>query len=103
MNDPSVPPLTPIQSASRIREEIIERLKAKGEVGHCTICQQNRWVVGKYAPIRASSSPVDLILRDNRVFPLVTVYCDNCGHTLFVNLIHLGYTDKDWARLTFPD
>jgi hypothetical protein len=85
-----------------ILDEIAERLNQRGVRGNCPLCGQIQWIVGAYAPLSASNSPAKLTL-GGPVYPLISVFCGNCGNTHLVNLLTLGFTDDDWPRLTLPD
>jgi hypothetical protein len=90
------------EKAQAIREEIAGRIRERGRLGACALCGTANWVVGKYAAVGASNVPANQTL-GGAVFPFITIYCSNCGNTHFINLLQLGYTDKDWPRLRFPD
>ena len=34
-----------------------------------------------------------------KAYPFVTISCRTCGNTHFINLLILGFSDKDWEAL----
>lgn len=62
----------------------------------CPICQSNEWVPGQIlaqAPEYPSSGlPRFAQIGAGRAYPLVAVFCTNCGYTVFFNSLVAGIT-----------
>ncbi len=83
-------------------QRIVEKFVAKGRTGVCAMCgHANEWELGGFVPLTISETPTALQLGGN-VYPLIAVYCRNCGNTHFVNLFNLGFTAEELKQLEIP-
>lgn len=93
------PNTVPEKTTSQI---ISARFAEKGRTGPCAMCGHvNEWQVGGFVPHIVSESPTEIKL-GGRLYPLIAVYCRNCGNTHLVNLINLGFTRDEIAEMKLP-
>ena len=75
--------------------ELRTRLLA-GTLGSCVVCQHTDWTVDDgLAVVDVSSKVGSASDRNSRemYFPLVSLICNNCGNTHFINAKILGVID----------
>ncbi len=70
-------------------------IREKWEHGPCSICGANSWTTNP--KVCLILNPASLV--NNSSFPVVLIYCTNCGHTLFVNAIVAGVTPPEAVPL----
>jgi hypothetical protein len=70
---------------------------------NCPLCNaRGRWTIGEVVAMNVTVNPLQPGYPGMPVAPFVTVYCQNCGNTHFVNLFTLGFTHEQLAELHFP-
>jgi len=89
-------------SAEDIQKRIIQALQNKlGPPRPCVMCGHIEWqVADKYIVLSASPNPSQVSI-GGQVFPFITLICNNCGNTQFLNLLKLGFTTQDFESLRF--
>lgn len=76
----------------KVMAELRERL-TDGEFSPCVVCGHTRWAMDDgIAAVDVSSNVDEMSNKDGRdmYFPLVSLICDNCGNTHFINAKILG-------------
>ena len=57
----------------------------------CPICKHSQWSVNNIITEMREFHNGDLIVGgDSAIMPFVSISCNNCGHTLFINAIKAG-------------
>ena len=59
---------------------------------HCNVCGKSDWGVDDTIYQLSEYRP-DKVQPTFKVKPLVTLICNNCGHTITMNAIHLGVVE----------
>lgn len=88
---------------------ILARLAEKSTAGSrkCVICGVNAWAVGKFVTLQVSNqvptlpNPYGFRLQPP-TYPMVAIFCSNCGNTQLVNLLLLGFREDELHSLQFP-
>jgi hypothetical protein len=60
----------------------------------CPVCQSNKWGVSD-KPVELREFTPGAFVVGGPVYPLVSVTCNVCGHTLLFNAIVMGVVDRD--------
>ena len=79
---------------SRVIEAIVEKLGPRKLV--CPISGENStWEVHRYLSSHpALEYPAQNPQQAGTLFPIAVLMCQDCGYTIFVNLIQLGLADE---------
>jgi hypothetical protein len=90
-----------------IRERIVAAINEKRMpntvILPCAICAHRNWVIGNFIPLPFSIQPDLFNPFGEKIYPLVTVICSNCGNTLFVNIRVLGFSPEEWPSLALDE
>ena len=87
-----------------VRLEIIARLARKGGGDPlCPVCHTNNFAVGGFVHLDNSVVAEPRIGTPPRHYPLIAVYCTNCGATQLVNLLILGFTPEELVGMRVTD
>lgn len=89
---------------------ILAKLQKKGAARRCAMCGKTAWVLGQYVTLTVVSTPGAVPLPNPYMFrpvpptnyPMVAIFCSNCGNTHLINLLVLGFTENEFQQLTFP-
>lgn len=84
------------------RDEVGHRLAAKGGPRNCPICNRRDWVVGELLTQNSSHAPLQAGPFGAPTVPLISVWCQNCGNTMLINLFALDFSEEELSRLSFP-
>ena len=74
-------------------DQILNKLNAcKDKRKSCSICGENKWVINDTIFEIREFNMGNLIVEgaDYRIMPLISISCENCGYTKFLNAIKLG-------------
>jgi hypothetical protein len=85
-----------------ITERIIRACREKMPQLRCSLCGTKNWDIGSdFIPIIGSETPNHPIFdQTHLVYPLVPLICHHCGNTHLINLLYLGFSQKDLAEIT---
>lgn len=75
-------------------DELIARLSSYGDIV-CPICKHNQWNVNNLIIENREFQGGDLILGEGAIMPFVTLTCRECGNTMFLNALQLGFIRND--------
>lgn len=89
---------------------ILSKLEQKGAARRCAMCGKQAWVLGQYVTLTVLSQPGAAPPPDPYAFrpqppahyPMVSVFCSNCGNTHLINLLVLGFLESEFRQLAFP-
>ncbi len=70
-------------------------IRDKWKHGPCSICGANSWTTN--SKVCLLLNPASLV--NTTSFPVVLIYCTNCGHTLVVNAIIAGVAKPEGPPL----
>jgi hypothetical protein len=88
-------------SSEEVYNRLSAALKQKGAIRNCAACGVNDWTyAGAFVRLSAVLNPNETTNRPYG-FPLLPVFCKNCGNLLLFNLLTLGFSDP--AELELPD
>ena len=78
----------------RIYEAIVEKLGPRKLV--CPISgEDSTWEINRYLSAHpALEHPTQFQLQATASFPVAVLMCQDCGYSLFINLIQLGLADE---------
>lgn len=74
-------------------QSVIRHITSKngGNLINCPICRHTQWTVNNLVAEMREFQNGDLILGgDSAIMPFVSITCNNCAHTLFINAIQIG-------------
>ena len=71
-------------------DELIARLSRYGDIV-CPICKHNQWNVNNLIIENREFQGGDLIVGGSAIMPFVTLTCRECGNTMFLNALQLGF------------
>lgn len=75
-------------------EDFINKLNERWNTKICPMCGQNNWnISNKILEIREYSDG-GLVIGNVPIYPVVSVTCQNCGNTIFVNPIVLSSVEE---------
>ena len=86
----------------QFRKDVSQRLAARGAPRNCPICGKRDWVVGELVTQNITASPLRPGYSGNPTIPFVTIWCQNCGNTVLINLLALGYSEAYLSALHLP-
>lgn len=87
-----------------VMKRILEAVQAKlgQHDARCSLCGHNQWAIGsRFVVLSASKSPRGMVLGGGEGFPLVPIICQHCGNAHLLNLLVLGFTEKDFDSLGY--
>jgi hypothetical protein len=80
-----------LSDAQRTQIALALRNKGLGQHGRCSLCNHNGWTLAAgFVMLSLQASPSAGLVIGGPSLPLVALTCDNCGHTLLVNIKVLG-------------
>lgn len=74
-------------------QSVIKHITSRngGRLINCPICNHSQWTVNNLVTEMREFQNGDLILGgDSAIMPFVSITCNNCAHTLFINAIQIG-------------
>lgn len=89
----------------QINDMIIKALEDKGGGSPaCPICRTKQFAVGEFVPLPTAPNPLGNLnpYGQQQVLPCVSLTCQNCGNTMLVNLLVLGFPDSVLRGWGFP-
>jgi hypothetical protein len=88
---------------SEITRRVIEALKTKISNPKCPLCGYNTWKVdASYVILPLSPNPTQFTV-GGKEYPMVPMYCGNCGNTHLINLLTLGFTSEDIKSMEYTE
>lgn len=84
-------------------QRIIEAIrKAVGRTLTCSMCGTDRWSLSSgFHPAVMANTPTQINL-GGQLMPLIGLVCYQCGHTVFFNVLRLGFTAEEVSGLSLP-
>lgn len=61
----------------------------------CPLCSKDHWLVAEYLIAPPTASPGATLIPSGPTYPMIPVFCTNCGYTSFFNAIISGVVDAD--------
>lgn len=77
------------------QEKLIKHINSKWGTKLCPYCGQNDWNVGESIVSTVTVGNNREMQIGGRFQPLVTITCNHCGNTIFVNGLIAGAIDSD--------
>jgi hypothetical protein len=76
-------------------EEIVEKLnKISNPPRPCSVCGKSLWnVTDRMFEVREFNGGEAVFGGNSTLIPFVTISCQNCGNTIFINAIRMGIVD----------
>lgn len=91
-------------SKDEIYKRINDALKSRGALNPCAVCgQDDKWIHAdgfvRLQSLRNPNKPSS----GNEGYPLLPIICKNCGNTIFLNLLILGFASPGELELPKDD
>jgi len=56
----------------------------------CAVCHQTKWTLAEHVVAPTTYLGGKINLGGGSTYPMVMLWCNNCGHTLFLNAVIIG-------------
>jgi hypothetical protein len=60
----------------------------------CSVCKKTAWIVGEIILAPPSHHPKGGMNIGGPTYPLIPIFCSNCGHALFFNALSSGILEE---------
>lgn len=69
----------------------------------CQICGHDSWAIQDRYAVLPLSKKANAISLGKEAMPLIPMCCKNCGNTVFLNLLYLGFKEEELKSLEFME
>ena len=72
---------------------VVAWLKERRKQGHeiiCSVCGDRNWTLAEHVVAPTTYLGGKISLGGGSTYPMVMLWCNNCGHTLFLNAVIIG-------------
>lgn len=95
MNDSGIGTVGAVDDIKSMNERIIDYINSKWKNLNCPLCSGSQWATTEIIYELRQYHGRDIKPTETAMIPIIPIMCENCGYTLMVNSIAVGFTKKE--------